>query len=177
MRTLFLCLLSFAALPLLGQTPAPAPPTDLAPLQFLLGSWEAEPQPGVGAGRCAFTSELQGRVIVRTNHAEYPAAAGRPAATHDDLMVLYAEPSKPLQADYFDNEGHAIRYTISVRPDGSLELLSAATPGAPRFRLSYSRAPQDRIAGQFEVAPPDKPTEFATYLRWVLRRPAALPGK
>ncbi|HEY0554007.1 MAG TPA: hypothetical protein VGG20_07040, partial [Thermoanaerobaculia bacterium] len=77
------------------------------------------------------------------------------------------------QADYYDNEGHVIRYTVTARPDGSLEFLSAAEPGAPRYRLSYSRAPQDRIAGQFELATPDKPAEFKTYLRWVLRRPAA----
>jgi hypothetical protein len=167
MRNLLL-LLAFAALPLRAQ----APPADLAPLQFLLGSWEAEPQPGGGTGRCAFTSELQGRVIVRTNHADYPAAGGRPAISHDDLMVIHAEASQ-LQADYYDNEGHTIRYTISAHPDGSLEFLSAATPGMPRYRLTYAKAPQDRISGQFEVAPPDKPAQFATYLQWFLRRPAA----
>ncbi len=145
----------------------------LAPLQFLIGAWEAEPQPGGGSGHSTFASDLQGKVIVRTNHAEYPPAEGRPAMVHDDLMIIYAEASGSLQADYYDSEGHVIRYGVAASAPGSAVFLSEPAPGAPRYRLTYDAAPDGRVSGRFEIAPPGKPEEFSTYLQWFMRRPAA----
>lgn len=163
-------------LPLLLALSAPAqsPQPALAPLAFLLGSWEAEPQPGGGTGTCSFRVDLQGQAIVRTNHADVPASEGRPAASHDDLMVVFVEASQPLQADYFDNEGHRIRYAVTAGPDGKVAFLSAAAPGAPRFRLTYSPAPRGRVSGLFEIAAPG--SEFRTYLSWTMRRPGSVPA-
>src|SRR6266481_7240139 len=62
-------------------------------LRFLIGEWEGAGGggPGSGKGTFSFTSDLQNKVIVRRNHAEYPATADRPAVRHDDLIVIYLD--------------------------------------------------------------------------------------
>ena len=99
---------------------------------------EADPRaPGV-TGWTTFSRELGDRVVVRRNHASYPAKDGKPASDHDDLMVLFAEDGR-VRAEYFDNEGHVIRYEVQApAPPGTLVFLSEARPGAPRFRLTYA---------------------------------------
>src|SRR5262245_6213527 len=70
---------------------APASTQLAAPLEafaFLLGEWTAVPGAAGETGGFVFTSDVQGRVIRRTNHASYPAVQGRPASRHDDLMVM-----------------------------------------------------------------------------------------
>ncbi|MBI3491140.1 MAG: hypothetical protein HY047_05050, partial [Acidobacteria bacterium] len=96
-----------------GSAPA-AVSASLAPLQFLVGEWEAIGTAPGESGGFAFSLAVQGRVLVRTNHAEYAASDRGPASRHDDLMVIYAEGSE-LKADYVDNEDHIIRYTVRVR--------------------------------------------------------------
>jgi hypothetical protein len=71
-------------------------------LQFLSAAWEAEPQANVGTGNSTFAADLQGKAMVRRNHAEYPAADGRHAVVHDDFMVIYSGASDSLQAHYFE---------------------------------------------------------------------------
>src|SRR5205823_11916691 len=60
------------------QTSSPAVPW--AAYRFLLGEWigEGKGGPGQGKGAFSFTTELQGKVLVRRNRADYPAAGGRP---------------------------------------------------------------------------------------------------
>lgn len=168
----FLLFLAFIAVSSATHAQQPG----LSPLQFLLGTWEAEPSSSGTVGSTTFAPDLQGKVIVRTNHAEYPPAGGRPAIVHDDLMVIYAEPAKPLQADYYDNENHVIRYVISSGPLGGVIFLSPSVAGTARYRLTYTPVTADRVAGQFEIAPPDKPEAFSTFLRWFMRRTSAVPG-
>jgi hypothetical protein len=146
----------------------------LAPLSFLLGTWKGggSGKPGDGAGVATFKSELQGKVIVRTNHADYPAANGRPASTHDDLMVIYADAGSQLKADYYDNEGHVIRYAVTVSPDGAV-FVSDPSTSAPRFRLTYKPAEAGAVSGQFEIAPPGQPEAFKSYLTWTMKRAGA----
>jgi hypothetical protein len=141
----------------------------LARLSFLLGEWQAEGggKPGEASGGFTFSASLQGRAIVRTNSAEYPATPARPASRHDDLMVLYAaEGSSDVRADYYDSEGHVIRYVVQPGGENEVTLLSEASAGAPRFRLSYKLAAGGKLAGRFEVAPPGKPEAFSPYLSW-----------
>jgi hypothetical protein len=150
-------------------------PKDLEPLRFLLGEWQAEGggKPGEPSGGFTFTASLQGRVIVRTNHADYPAAAGKPASRHEDLMVLYAAESGELRADYYDSEGHVIRYAVDTPSAMELTLTSDVVSGAPRFRLSYRLGADGILAGRFEIAPPGKPGAFGPYLAWTARRTEA----
>jgi hypothetical protein len=146
------------------------------PLQPLVGAWTGEGGggPGQGSGSFSFQPDLQGKILVRKNRAEYPATKDRPAFVHDDLMVVYRDtPEAPLRAIYFDSEGHTIRYEVQGPTDGSEAILvSAAEPGTPRYRLTYTRAGKDRLKIKFEVAPPGNPEQFATYIEAGARRAA-----
>jgi len=155
--------LLLAGLP--GISPAQEPGA-LAPLRFLLGTWKASGSgaPGAGAGAATFEPGLQGRVILRKSYAEYPAAAGKPASRHDDLMVIHANADSTVGADYFDSEGHVIRYDVHVVRPGEAVFTSRTAPAEPRYRLTYRMTGEQTLDGTFDVAPPGR--EFATYLRW-----------
>ena len=168
-RSVFLLLGLFAAMypgPVFGQT-ATNPSPWLA-WQFLLGEWSGEGggQPGQGVGTFAFRTDLQGAVLVRSNHSDFPASEGRPAYSHDDLTVIYPEPGKPTKAVYFDNEGHVIHYTTEFSPDSNaVVFLSEPTPGAPRFRLTYEKKKEGLVEIRFDIAPPGKPESFTQYIK------------
>jgi hypothetical protein len=170
---------SMAALLVASTLAAPCLAADaasevLSPLSFLLGDWEGQGggAPGEASGSFSFTPELQGRVILRTNHADYPATGGKPAFRHD-LMVLHAADDGKLRADYYDSEGHVIRYSASVPGEGQLTLVSDPASAGPRFRLTYKLKADGTLDGSFEMAPPGKPDMFQPYLSWTARRKAA----
>lgn len=127
----------------------------LAALKFLEGKWigEGSSEAGQGGGYATFEQDLQGKVLVRRNHAEYPAADGRPAYQHDDLMVIYSDTTtKGIRAFYTDNEGHIIHYTVSVSPDGNTATFLGDVDGnAPRYRLSYTRTGRDKMTIWLEM--------------------------
>ena len=150
---------------------ADAPPA-LESLVFLLGDWQAEGggAPGSGRGGFSFVRALADRVIVRKNSAEYPGSADRPATRHEDLMVIYAEPGGAARADYYDSEGHVIRYAISTPSPGEASFVSEAAADAPRFRLSYKLNAVGLLEGRFEIAPPGRPEAFSVYVTWTARR-------
>ena len=155
-------------------TVAQQPESALASLNFLVGDWQGEGgrEPGQGTGDFSFQPDLQRRVLVRRNEAHYAATATKPAYDHTDLMVVYSEvPGQPLKAIYFDNEGHVIRYAVSVLGGGdTATFLSDASLSTPRFRLTYRKLNADRVSGLFEIAPPGKPEAFSRYLEWAARR-------
>jgi hypothetical protein len=139
---------------------------------FVLGSWEGEGsgQPGQGTGGFVFEMSLDGNLVLRRSHAEYPAAEGRPAVSHQDVMTVYPEGGQ-LRADYFDNEGHVIHYAVAfVHESATLTFVSAIAEGQPRYRLTYRPLAADRVEVSFDIAPPDKPTTFTTYVKGVSRR-------
>src|SRR6266699_3634367 len=73
-------------------------------LHVLLGQWVGEEESSKGTGWFSFTPDVQEQVLVRKNHADYPATVDRPAFSHDDLMIVYRDSSaKELRAIYFDN--------------------------------------------------------------------------
>lgn len=152
----------------------PAQPGDWQALQFLLGDWSGEGsgEPGHGSGSFSFKPDLQGRVLLRKNRAEYPATKERAAFVHDDLMIVYREPPDTgLRAIYFDNEGHVIRYGVECAADGAqCVFLSAPQASAARYRLTYTRVERDRVKIKFEVAPPAHPERFTTYIEAAARR-------
>ena len=149
-------------------------PADWEGWKFLLGQWvgEGSGQPGQGSGGFTFVLDLQGKVLVRKNHADYPATKDRPAFTHGDLMVIYHEAEgSPARAIYFDNEGHVIHYDVSFSEDGSTWVfLSDPTPSAPRYRLTYTKEKTGMLGIKFEIAPPGKPEAFSTYIEARARR-------
>jgi len=141
--------------------------------RFLLGEWTGEGagQPGQGTGTFSFKLDLQGKVLVRRNRADYHATKDRPAFSHEDLMVIYQEEEPRTHAIYFDNEGHVIHYTAAVSEDkNTITFVSAPAPSNPRFRLTYTNGRNGTLAIKFEIAPPGKPDAFSTYLEGVARR-------
>ena len=103
-------------------------------------------------------------------YSEFPGAQGRPAAVHEDLMVIHPGEDGAMKAVYFDSEGHVIRYTIEAKDQGTLVFVSDPSPSAPRFRLSYAKGQGDEVSIKFEMAPPGKPDGFRTYLEGKARR-------
>ena len=165
MKTLLL--LAAAVAGLQAQTASP-----FAPLQFLVGEWtgDGEGAPGQASGGFTFQFDLQNKVLVRRNFAEYPATAQRAAFRHDDLMVVYADPSdKSLRATYFDNEDHVIAYRIETGAD-FVRFTSDPQSGQPRFRMLYRKSGEGKMSFEFDIAPPGKPDAFARYITAQLRK-------
>lgn len=133
---------------------------------FLMGEWvgEGNGQPGQGNGSFTFQTDLDGKVLVRKNHTEFPATADRPASIHNDLLYIYPDYSgNASKAIYFDNEGHVINYSI-VYAENSIVLTSDIIPNAPRFRLSYIFLGNDSVNIKFEFAAPQNPNDFRVYI-------------
>src|SRR5262249_19882663 len=114
---------SLVALGLVSTTARAQGPSELKPLEFLLGDWGAVGTPAGESGAFIFSLAVQDRVIVRTSYAKYPARDGQPATRHDDLMVIFAE-GGALKADYFDSEQHVIHYIVSPRGPKEVVFLS-----------------------------------------------------
>lgn len=164
MRAVLFALLA-ASLGAQAPVPAPAPrPDPFEAVRFLAGEWvgEGDGKPGQSTGRATFRFDLEGRALIRRSQADYPAANGRPASHHEDLMTLFAEGGQ-LKALYLDNEDHVIRYLVTAVPSG-VAFTSEPGPG-PRFRLTYLKgAEEGRVSIRFEIASPGKPDTFSTYL-------------
>lgn len=144
--------------------------------RFLLGEWVGEGTgvPGEGTGGFSFTFDLQGKILVRKNSADYSATKDKPAYSHTDLMVIYREADDSLKAIYFDNEGHVIHYGVSFSKDqNTLTFLSDPSPSSPRFRFIYSKATPDKLKLEFDIAPPGKPEAFSKYVEGSAHRKPA----
>ena len=100
----FLCGVTAA----LAQGPTGDP---FSKLRFLIGDWVADGPASAGTGHFEFTADVQGKVLIRHNHAEIPAAKPKPAVTHDDVMLIYND--GVVRATYVDSEGHVIRYKLA----------------------------------------------------------------
>jgi hypothetical protein len=137
-------------------------------LEFLLGKWtgvaaEKDTPLGAGQGDFSFEAQLNQKIIVRRNVAEYKSGA-----RHDDLMVIYLDaPNDTPRAIYFDSEGHVIRYSVTVPAAGSVVFESDGSQPGPRYRLSYTME-HGTLAGKFEVAPPG--SEYRPYMAWKSKR-------
>jgi hypothetical protein len=144
--------------------------------RFLFGEWigEGTGSPGEGTGRFSFTFDLQDKILVRKNRADYPATKDKPAYSHTDLMIIYREADDSLKAIYFDNEGHVIHYSVSFSKDQNmLTFLSDPSPSSPRFRFIYSKSSADKLKLEFDIAPPGKPEAFSKYIEGSAHRKPA----
>ena len=106
-------------------------------LEFLFGNWmgmagERDTPLGAGQGGFSFAPELDGRIVVRRNRANYDSGV-----RHEDLMVIYLEsPNERPYAIYFDTEGHVIRYNLTFPSANRVTFESDGTQPGPRYRLS-----------------------------------------
>jgi hypothetical protein len=165
---LVLSLLTLRAAPLFAARDAA-----WTPFLFLAGDWVGEGggDPGQGTGKFSFKFELQDQTFIRKNSANYPATKERPAYSHEDLMVIYREqPSGTFRADYYDSEGHVIRYTVTAPDAKTVQFVSDASAPGPRFRLTYKITEKDKVSIRFEIAPPGKPEAFASYIEAMARK-------
>lgn len=106
---------------------------------------------------------------MRKSFAEYPAANGKPASRHEDLMIVYRdEQSHELGAIYFDSESHVIPYSVKAAEGGGVVFVSDGGRDAMRFRLTYSSTGANALKLKFEIAPPGK--DFAPYLEATAHR-------
>lgn len=131
---------------------------------WLIGEWKGEGsgQPGQGGGTFSFQADLDGHILVRKSHSEYPASGNRPAVIHDDLMIVSLDFSGvPSKAIYFDNEKHTINYTITYAPK-TIVLLSDKIPNVPVFRLTYSLLDDQMVNTKFEMSQDGE--KFMTYI-------------
>ncbi len=155
-------------------------PPALAPLEFLVGDWEGGGggAPGQSQGGTTFAPGLQGRVLIRTNFAITAPTGTTPASRHDDLVIVYVDERGAVRADYYDNEGHVIRYAVTTPRPGQAVFTSDATASGPQYRLTYGATPSGVVSGEFAIAPPGKPGDFAPYLTWEMKRtpPKAVKG-
>jgi len=171
---LILALVTLALLPGAGSADAPDP---WARWRFLLGEWVGlgEGGPGTGTGGSTFALELDGRILVRHNRADYPAAAGRAAFSHRDLLIVYPGTCDSLfHAIYFDNEGHVIQYGVRLPARGGRAVFDSEGPQpGPRFRLTYQLKADGGLETEFSVAPPG--AELTRYVAGTLRRAETPP--
>lgn len=134
--------------------------------KYLMGEWvgEGNGQPGKGEGSFTFATDLDGKVLVRKNHTAFPQTDKSPATVHNDLLYVYqASGDGSMEAIYFDNEGNSIKYKISYT-DNSIVMISDKSSASPRFRLSYIKIDDRTVNIIFEMAMPDAPDSFRTYL-------------
>jgi hypothetical protein len=158
-----------ALLFVLAHWDAGAQAEPLRSLYFLLGDWQAiDTAPGE-SGAFTFKLAVQDHIIVRTNEANYAVTDGRTPSRHEDLLVIYSDDGS-IKADYYDSEGHVIRYRVEARGPGAVVFVSEASPQEPTYRLSYASGTDGVLTGLFEIAPPGTPTAFKPYKSWKARK-------
>jgi hypothetical protein len=121
---------------------------------WLVGEWvgEGSGATGQGTGWFSLMPDLNGKILVRKNHSEYPATADKPGIIHDDLMVVSLDNAgHPDKAVYFDNEGHTINYSVAYAGP-AIVLTSGKSPQAPYFRLTYVPLDSVTVNVRFEMS-------------------------
>lgn len=142
--------------------------------KFLQGKWVGDGynEEAQGSGYATFELDLQNKVWVRRNHAEYPGTNGHPAQIHDDLMIVYFDSSTgQTRAFYCDGEGHIIHYTASFSNDGKkLVFLGDRAGSGPQYRLTYDVLAPDRMTVELDMAQPTAPTVWQKVVAGKVRK-------
>jgi len=152
-----------AALVLSAASPVLAAPDlqpALQPLAFMVGHWRGEngkvENGASDKGVVAIEPAVGGAALLSRGHTEV-FKGGKPIESFDQLLLIYPEDGD-LHADYFDGT-HVIHYVSAVvDPGKAVTFNTAATPGPPRFRLTYRAKTPDRFSITFEMAPPGSET-------------------
>ena len=137
--------------------------------RWLTGRWagEGSGKPGQSSGSFSLLPDLGGKILLRKGHAIAPPRDGSAGIVHDDLLIISPGDGGAFRGDYYDNEGHVIRYGISIA-DSSIVMLSARTGKGPVFRLTYFRLAGGLVDVRFEMSPDG--TAFTVYTEGKCRR-------
>jgi hypothetical protein len=157
MRLLAALIIATAALPASAQN------ADWKQLDFLMGKWTAvagDSLLGGGTGASSFEFDLDRKIIIRRNFASYDSGV-----KHADLMIIYLDGA--MRAIYFDNEGHVIRYNVSVPAANRMVLESDGAQAGPKYRFTYWLEGA-LLHAKFEIAPPGG--EYKAYTGGTLKR-------
>jgi hypothetical protein len=146
---------------LLAVCPAfadPAPKPDLAPLAFLVGSWDSgdgkvADTGGTSKGGSVIGIASDGAALLRQDHTELFDKSGKPSGAFHQTMLIYSE-GGTLRADYVDGEGHAIHYTSATMVPGKSVTFTSAANAGPVFRLTYELQSPGMLAVTFGMIPP-----------------------
>jgi hypothetical protein len=138
-------------------------------VRFLLGSWESKTTGGIAQAKAsagyAFRLELREPILARHSRSGACNAPDDFDCQHSDLLYLYPVANgSALQAIYFDNEGHVIRYDVSTPAPNSVVFLSDPLQPGPQYRLSYTLV-AGVLSGKFELKMLGAP-DFVSYLEW-----------
>lgn len=134
----------------------------LAPLAFMVGSWQSDDGQVMdtgrrSSGRSAITSELGGAMLLRRDHTDLLDKAGKPVGGFDQLMTIYVEAGR-VRADYLDGQ-HVIHYVSAELTPGKAVTFSSAPGAGPVFRLTYQAETADTLKVTFGMIPPGQ-TDF-----------------
>src|ERR1700742_1459519 len=138
-------------------------------LSFLEGTWEAKTNGTSGVdslGKYSFELELRNHVLAR-NSASKESCKGPENfdCNHSDLLYVYpGGTDQALQAIYFDNEGHVIKYQVSTPSPTTAVFLSDGSQPGPQFQLVYERK-GNTMFGKFQIRMPGH-SEWKSYLEW-----------
>ncbi len=167
-KSVFFASLLLVSLLAAAQTNASSAPDPWAGWQFLLGTFDAGQSSGApgsaSSGSFTLASDLNGNVLVRKNHADYPASKDHSAFSHDDLMIVWHE-GTAAKALYTDSEGHVIHYSATLSGDGKQIVFLSDNSAGPQYRLTYDDLGSGAVRILFEVAPPARPGNLRSTLR------------
>lgn len=137
---------------------------------WIVGDWvgEGSGTPGQGIGWFSLQSDLDGKILVRKSHSEYPSTPEKSGIIHNDIMIVYLDESgEPGKAIYFDNEGHIIDYVITYS-EKSIVLTSTRISNMPIFRLTYTLLDKETVNVKFEMSQDGE--KFLTYTEGKCRK-------
>jgi hypothetical protein len=176
-------LLSLAACGLSAQAPAATAAQPMAPkagqpdpwatLRFLFGTWEGKTTGGVAQAQApasySFRLELRDHIVARHTSIGACSSPDDLECRHSDLLYIYpGAGGGSFQAIYFDNEGHVIRYDVSVPTVGTALFVSSPGQPGPQYRLTYTLV-EDAMTGKFEIRMAGQ-GDFMSYLEWSGKR-------
>ena len=144
----------------------------MQPLGFLVGHWTATDGAAEDGAIAQGVSNIEpaagGTALLRRDRTELFSTDGKPRTSFEQVMLIYPE-GGALHGDYFDGT-HVIHYvSATIDPGKSVTFNTAATPGPPRFRLTYTAKGADGLTVKFEMAPPGS-AEFRTIASGEARR-------